>query len=120
MSDYMISYGPVSWRDELPKLSAVSLLQEHLATNPVRCSQAEGERRLMLAVLKYAVKDLLSSRSAKKRADAKRWFEDEMDEGPFSFLSVTSVLKIASDSFRTAVMRLVDDSVQPKRTHRSH
>lgn len=120
MSDIMTAYGPVSWRDELPDLSVESVLAAHLATNPASCSQAEGERRLMLAVLEHAVKDLLSSRSAKKRADAKRWLEDETDEGTFSFLSVTSVLKIASDSFRTAVMRLVDDSVQPKRTHRSH
>ncbi len=96
--------------DDLPNVfSAVGILPVQYGETRRRKLPAEGERKLLFAVLEDAIRTYLRHRdndAAHNNEDfveAAEWLSCDDECGPFAFLSVCEALGIDADSLRSGI-----------------
>ena len=97
--------------DDLPNIfSAVGILPVQYGESRRRKLPAEGERKLLFAVLEDAIRTYLRHRDLDEAArnneefiEAAEWLSCDDESGPFAFVSVCEALGIDADSLRSGI-----------------
>ena len=96
--------------DDMPNIfSAVGILPVQWGESRRRKLPAEGERKLLFAVLEDAIRTYLRHRDNDARhnnedfIEAAEWLSCDDDGGPFAFVSVCEALGIDADSLRSGI-----------------
>jgi DNA-binding transcriptional ArsR family regulator len=79
-----------------------------------RSSQYTGTKALMLAILEDGIRSYLSSVS-RIRSEAEYWIDSGRQRSPFSFTVVCETLGLEPEAVRTALKRLREKNVSPRR-----
>jgi len=96
--------------NDLPIFRGVGILPGQYGSMCRRKLPAEGERRLLFAVLEDAIRCYLKHRDGDQACrkdpeflEAARWLSSDEESGPFSFVTVCEVLGINADRLRTGI-----------------
>ncbi|MGA2456453.1 MAG: hypothetical protein ABSF85_02585 [Terriglobales bacterium] len=96
--------------DDLPIFPGIGILPAEYASMCRRKLPAEGERKLLFAVLEDAIRCYLKHRDGDQACrkdpeflEAARWLSSDEESGPFSFVTVCEVLGINADRLRTGI-----------------
>jgi len=96
--------------DDLPNIFAgVGILPVQFGESRRRKLPAEGERKLLFAVLEDAIRTYLrhrdsdAARSNEDFIEAAEWLSCDEESGPFAFVSVCEALGIDADTLRSGI-----------------
>ena len=95
--------------DDLPSIfQGIGILPTQYGSMGRRKLPAEGERKLLFAVLEDAIRCYLKNRDSACRNDpefleAAEWLSSDEESSPFSFIRVCEALRINPDRLRTGI-----------------
>jgi hypothetical protein len=97
--------------DDLPSIfQGIGILPSQYGTMGRRKLPAEGERKLLFAVLEDAIRLYIKNRNRGEASrndpdflEAAEWLNSDEDEGPFTFLRVCEGLGINADRLRAGI-----------------